>query len=398
MGGVRPDNKGAPVPTSEFRAPHKIVFGVGALESLGKEVRAISAPASNAGAHPTQEPPTRTLLVTGRRAMAAAGITARTLKILAAAGARAALFDEVEPEPDIATVDRCRMAARQHAAQVVIGLGGGSAIDVAKAAAALVHADEPTRDFHQGKPISTPGLPIIAIPSTAGTGSEMTSNSVLTDAARQWKASLRGESLVPAVALIDPEITLGASPFVTAASGMDALVQAVESYLSRHATPLTEAISLRAAEEMARALPAVVTRGNDIALRTHAAWGSAMAGMALASARLGIVHGIAHPVGVRFNVPHGLVCGVLLPAALAFNYEAAPEKYGVLRQLFGGDPIDYARRLLAECGLPARLTAYNLRADSFDAIAAEALASGSTKANPRTPTKEDICEMLRKIA
>jgi alcohol dehydrogenase class IV len=368
---------------SAFRTPGKILFGVGTLEALGKETRALGRQA---------------LLVTGRRAMAQAGTTGRCLAILAAAGVEAAAFDQVEPEPDVTTVDRCREAVRRHAADVVIGLGGGSAIDVAKVAAALAREDEPTRAFHQGRKITQRGLPIIAIPTSAGTGAEMTNNSVISDRDRQFKASIRDESIVPAVALIDPVVTLSSPPRVTAMSGIDALAQAVESYLSRFATPMTEAISLRAAEEMVRALPAVVTRGDDLELRTAAAWGSAMAGLALTNARLGVVHGIAHPVGVRFGVPHGLVCGVLLPAALEFNREAAPAKYATLARLFGGDPVAYAGGLLAACGLPTRLTDYGLDPAAFETIADEALPGGSTKANPRAVTKADIIAMLHQVA
>jgi len=365
--------------TSEFRTPGKIVFGVGTLKTLGEEARRLGA---------------RALLVTGRRAMAEAGVTPRCLSILAAAGVDTQLFDGVEPEPDITTVDRCRRAIREHGADLAIGLGGGSAMDVAKVAAGLARETEPTRAFHQGRKIEHRGLPNIAVPSTSGTGSEMTNNGVVSDRERQLKASIRDESLIPAVALVDPAVTVSSPPEVTAASGVDALVQAVESYLSRFATPMTEAISLRAAEEMVRALPAVVAHGNDLDLRTRAAWGSAMAGLGLSNARLGVIHGIAHPVGVRFNVPHGLVCGVLLPAALEFNRPAAPEKYAVLARLFGQDPAAYARRLLEACGLPARLTKYGLSADAFDAIADESLPSGSTKANPRAVTKADIVAML----
>jgi alcohol dehydrogenase class IV len=369
--------------TCEFRTPGKILFGIGALESLGKEARALGR---------------RALLVTGRRAMAQAGTTARCMAILAAAGVEAATFDEVEPEPDVTTVDRCREAVGRHGAEVVIGLGGGSAIDVAKAAAGLAREEDPTRAFHQGRKITRRGLPHIAIPSTSGTGSEMTNNSVLSDRQGNFKASIRDESLVPAVALVDPQVTVSSPPRVTATSGIDALVQAVESYLSRFATPMTESLSLRAAEEMARALPAVVSRGHDLDLRTAAAWGSAMAGLALTNARLGVVHGIAHPVGVRFNVPHGLACGVLMPAALEFNREAVPEKYAVLARLFGGDPAGYTRGLLTACGLATRLTEYGLDPAAFETIAAEALPSGSTKANPRPVTRDDVVAMLRKIA
>lgn len=370
------------MPPSEFRTPGKFLFGVGVLDALGTEARRLGA---------------RALLVTGRRAAAAAGLTARCTALLAAAGVETAVFDEVEPEPDITTVDRCRDALRRHGAEVVIGLGGGSVMDVAKAAAALAGEDEPTRAFHQGRPIARPGRPSLCVPMTSGTGSEMTNNSVLTDRERSFKASIRGESLVPAVALVDPVATLSSPPQVTAASGIDALVQAVESYLSRGATPLTEAISLRAAEEMARALPGVVHRGDDLGLRTAAAWGSAMAGLALTNARLGVVHGIASPVGGRFPVPHGVVCGVLLPAALEFNREAVPEKYAALARLFGDDPAAYARRLLAACGLPARLTAYGLDERQFDAIAEESVPAGSTKANPRAVTKDDVIHMLKQV-
>ena len=370
------------VATSEFRAPGKILFGVGALESLGAEARRLGG---------------RALLVTGRRAMAEAGVTRLSIAILKAAGLEADLFDQVESEPDVATVDRCRQAVRAHRADLVVGLGGGSALDVAKVAAGLANEDAPTRTFHAGRKIARRGLPLIAIPSTSGTGSEMTNNGVISDRDRRAKASIRDESLIPAVALVDPKVTVSAPPRVTATSGVDAFVQAVESYLSQFATPITEALSLRAAEELAAALPAVVSCGGDLALRTQAAWGSAMAGLALSNARLGVVHGIAHPVGVRFHVPHGLVCGVLLPAALEFNRPAAPEKFEVLARLLGDDPVAYARRLLAECGLPERLTEYRLDLAAFETIADEALPSGSTKANPRPVTKADIVAMLGAI-
>lgn len=368
---------------SEFRTPARFLLGVGALDVLGHEARRLGP---------------RALLVTGRRAMAEAGLTDRCLALLRAAGVEAALFDAVEPEPDVTTVDRCRDALRRHGADLVVGLGGGSAMDAAKAAAALAREDEPTRVFHRGRPIARAGLPNVAVPTTSGTGSEMTNNAVLSDHERRFKASIRDASLTPAVALVDPQATAACPPRVTAIAGVDALVQAVESYLSRHATPMTEAVSLRAAEELAAALPAVVHRGDDLALRTRAAWGSAMAGLGLTNARLGVVHGLAHPVGVRFGVPHGLVCGVLLPAALEFNRPASPEKFAALARLFGGDPAAYARDLLAACGLPERLTEYRLDPAQFDAIAQETLPSGSAQANPRPVTQADVLALLREVA
>lgn len=367
---------------SVFTAPERIVFGAGSVRSLGDEVRRLGR---------------RPLLVTGRRALARAGATGRILAILQAAGADAAVFAEVEPEPDLETVDRCRDALRRHGADLVIGLGGGSALDVAKVAAALAREDEPTRTFHRGRPPAATGLPILAVPTTSGTGSEMTNNGVLSDRAARYKASIRHAALLARVALVDPELALSCPPRVTAASGIDALVQAIESYFSVHATPLTEALSLRAVEELVAALPAVVEHGERPDLRTRAAWGSAMAGLALANARLGVVHGMAHPVGVRCEAPHGLVCGVLLPAALEFNRPAAPEKYRTLAALVGRDPAGYALELLGACGLPATLASYGLEPADFDAIAEETLASGSTKANPRPVTKADVFALLEKV-
>jgi alcohol dehydrogenase class IV len=371
------------VTIATFRTPDTFIFGAGALASLGEETARLGS---------------RAVLVTGRRAMAEAGITGRALARLKAAGVRATVFDEVEPEPDVTTVDRLREVLAEAGAEVAIGLGGGSAMDAAKVAAGLFHESEPARAFHQGTVVTEPGIPAVAVPSTAGTGSEMTNNGVISDRARGYKASIRHEWMVPAVALVDPEVTVPCPPAVTAASGVDAMVQAIESYLSRHGTPMTEAIALRAVEELARALPGVVTAGEDLALRTAAAWGSTMAGLALSNARLGVVHGMAHPVGVRYGVPHGVVCGVLLPPALAYNREAAPGKFEALRRLLGGDPVGYAQALLVACGLPLRLNEYGLDPKDFAAIAEETMESGSTKANPRTVTEADVVALLEEVA
>ena len=371
------------MPTSTFRAPDVFLFGAGALDELGEQTSRLGG---------------RAVLVTGRRAMAEAGITERALSSLKAAGVRATVFDEVEPEPDVTTVDRLREVLDRADAEVAIGLGGGSAIDAAKVAAGLFHEPDPTRAYHEAAEVSEPGIPCVAVPSTSGTGSEMTGNGVISDREKGRKASIRHPGMVPAVALVDPEVTVPCPPQVTAMSGVDAMVQAVESYLSRHATPMTEAISLRAAGELATALPGVVTRGDDPALRTAAAWGSAMAGLALSNARLGVVHGIAHPVGIRYAVPHGLVCGVLMPGALAFNREAAGEKFERLREVLGGDPVGYAQALLPATGLPMRLHEYGLDPADFPAIARESMASGSTKANPRRVTEADVVALLEQVA
>ncbi len=364
---------------STFRAPDRIVFGAGSLATIAEEAEALGSSA---------------LLVTGRRAMAEAGITPNLVRLAHQAGLPIEVFEEVEPEPSVETVDRCRAAIRAAGGDVVIGLGGGSALDAAKVAAGLAGEDAPTAEFLHGRDVERPGLPFIAVPTTSGTGSEMTDNGVVSDASTATKASIRDPSFIPRLALLDPELTAPCPPDVTAVCGIDALVQAIESYLSRNATPLTESVSLRALDELAAALPQVLERGDDLELRTRAAWGSAMAGLALSNARLGVIHGMAHPLGIRYRIPHGLVCGVLLPPALEYNREAAGRKYDVLQARLGDDPAAYARRLLEACGLPESLAEYEPDPEEYDAIAEETLTSGSTRANPRQVAAEHVHALL----
>jgi len=363
-----------------FRAPQRIVTGWGSFEELGQLAAALGR---------------RALLVTGRRAMKKAGITDRAVRLLRAAGLHVELFDQVESEPDVGTIDAARQAARVGRADVVIGLGGGSAMDAAKAVAGLAHETAATREFLQGRKVQADVLPLVCVPTTSGTGSEATINGVISDRERMVKTSIRDERLMPRVALVDPELTVTCPAEVTAAAGLDALSQAIESYVSVHATALTEALSVRAAEELAASVEQAVKTPADRVARTRAAWGSLMAGMALSNARLGMIHGIVHPLGVRYGIPHGLACGVLLPVALEFNRETLGGKWSMLTRIFGGDPVEQCRQLLRRVGLPENLRGYNVRPEHFGTIADESLPSGSLKANPRKVSRQDIIEVLR---
>ena len=365
-----------------FRTPEKIVTGWGALAELGRLAAALGQKA---------------LLVTGRSAMKKAGITDRAVSLLKAAGLGVELFDEVEPEPEVATVDAARGLACRAGAEVVIGLGGGSAMDAAKVVAGLANETAATQEFHAGCKIQSAGLPLVCVPTTSGTGSEATINGVLSDRRRLTKTSIRDERLMPRVALVDAELTVPCPASVTAAAGLDALSQAIESYVSLHATPLTEALCVRAVAELAASVEQAAKNPTDRTARTRAACGSLMAGMALNNARLGVIHGIVHPLGVRYEIPHGLACGVFLPAALEFNREAMSEKYAVLQRIFGCDPVEFTRELLRRVGLPDNLKSYRVRPEDFEIIADESLPSGSLKANPRKVSKQDIVDMLRRL-
>ncbi len=363
-----------------FATAERIVTGWGCVEQLGEL----------ASGH------RRALLVTGRSALRSAGTTDRLAGLLESSGAGVCVFDQAEPEPSVATVDRGRERLREEGCDLVVAAGGGSAVDVGKAIAGLAGEAEATGAYFTGRPSGRGAVAWIGVPTTSGTGAEVTNNSVLTDPAQGLKQSIRPLPM-PAAAIVDPELTVSCPPEVTASSGMDALVQAIESYLSRHATPLTDALAVQAVRLIRANLPTASRDGRDRAAREAMAYGSLLAGMALSNARLGAVHGMAHPIGYRCHIAHGVVCAALLPAVLRFNREAAGRKYEVLADIFGGDPADASAELLRALGLPDRLGPLGLSAGEFEAIAAESMPSGSLKANPRKVTEADVEALLRQV-
>jgi len=366
-----------------FRTAERVITGAGCFEQLGELAAGLGK---------------RALIVTGKHAMRAAGVTGRACGLLEAAGVEARLFEEIAGEPTSDEADAGRALCREEHCDLVIGLGGGSAMDAAKAIAALANAEAPTAEYIEGRNADADvALPCIEIPTTSGTGTEVTPNAVLTVSGKPIKKSIRGVGLLPRVALVDPELTVTCPPDVTAASGMDALTQAIESYVSIKATPLTEALSLQAARLLLESLPAAVEKGDDIAAREACSYGSTMAGMALANARLGVVHGIAHPLGVRYHIPHGLCCGVLLPASIRLNREAAAAKYAMLSHVSGGDIENVVERMLDQFGIPRTLAEYDIGESDFTAIAAESMPSGSLKANPKKVTEDDVIGILKQV-
>ena len=367
-----------------FRTVETLVTGVGCFEQLGELAAGLGR---------------RALIVTGRNAMRKAGVTDRACELLAAAGVEARLFEEIAGEPTTAEVDAGRALCREEQCDLVIGLGGGSAMDAAKAVAVLMHAHAPTAEYVEGRSADAETtLPCIEIPTTSGTGTEVTPNAVISLSDKPLKSSIRGQGLLPAVALVDPELTVTCPPDVTAASGMDALTQAVESYVSIHATPITDAVSFQAARLLLASLPAAVENGGDLAAREACSYGSVLAGMAFANARLGVVHGIAHPLGVRYHIPHGLCCGVLLPASIRLNREAARDKYAMLSHVAGGEIEEVVNQMLDRFGIGRTFAAHNIPESDFAVIAAESMPSGSLKANPKTVTEDDVIRILREVA
>ncbi|NLI75251.1 MAG: iron-containing alcohol dehydrogenase [Candidatus Riflebacteria bacterium] len=320
---------------------------------------------------------------------------------------------QVAGEPTIRQIQAAVQRARHGNVAVVTAVGGGSVIDAAKAVAALLRNEGPVEDYLEvigrGRPLANPGLPVVAVPTTAGTGSEVTRNAVLSAPEQKIKVSLRHPTLLPWTAIVDPELTYDLPPELTAATGLDALTQLLEPFLSLRANPLTDAVCREGLPRAARALPAAVRNGRDALARRDMALASLMGGLALANAGLGAVHGLAAPIGGRFPAPHGAVCARLLPEVLAVNLRALRERgsdpglsdrFAEAGRLLTGragatadEAVTWVRDLVEQLK-PHPLSRYGVTPADFPGLVEKARASSSMQANPVSLTTDEMQEIL----
>ena len=374
--------------SNAFRLPGVTHFGWGAVERVGEEAAALGR---------------RALLVTGRSAMRRAGFSDRVRGLLAEHRVGAVVFDQVEPDPSSATVDRGAEVARDERCDLVVGLGGGSPMDAARAIAAMAVLDGSIRDYLEGKAIDRPGLPLINIATTSGTASEMTPVSVILHEGRQLKMGIRSPHWFARVAITDPELTLTMPPEVTAATGLDALTHAVESCLSTGATEPSEALALRAVALIGRSLRAAAADGGDRPAREAMAIASMTAGMAFANSGLGLVHGLVHPIGARFGLSHGAACGRLLPGVMEYNLPAAETALARVGAALVGkseagaeEAITAVEALLSDLGVPSGIGDLPIGEEQLGALARDTLVSGAVKTNPRPVSEQDALAVLRR--
>ena len=312
------------------------------------------------------------------------------------------IFTEVPHDPSLATVNAIIARIRETGAAVVIAVGGGSVIDAAKAAAAVAPFGPAVEPFFHGKQaLSKPGLPLVALPTTAGSGAEVTLNAVLTDADRRVKKSLRSLYMAPKAALVDVELTMSQPREQTAWSGLDAFTQALESYLSRKTHSVSRILAIQAMKQLLRFLPAAVNDGADREARTAVAEGSLLSGMAFSQSGLGAVHGLAHPLGVALNLPHGYTCAVLLPHILALNAPVCSTEFQELALAFGlpdGAAVQSVVQMLCrDLDVPPDFRAHGLSERHFPEILANCR-SNSMQANPRELTDTEILSLLRQLS
>ena len=377
----------------EFATATRIVFGAGKLGELG-------ALAGGLGE--------RVLLVTGKGAWRAI----RASELLEAAGFSVTVF-AISGEPTIALVEQGMSMARSAGCEFVISMGGGSVIDAGKAIAAMLTNEGELLDYLEvigrGRALTKPSAPFIAIPTTAGTGSEVTRNAVLASPEQRVKVSLRSPKMLPTLALIDPELTYDLPPAITASTGLDALTQLIEPFTCNRANPMTDAVCRDGIARVARSLRVAFREGHDAAAREDMAVASLVGGMALANAGLGAAHGFAAPIGGMFPGPHGAVCAALLPQVMAANLRALRarlpgsetlRRYDEVAQLATGnasakadDGVRWVTELVRDLRIPG-LSAYGISNQDIGELVAKAAQASSMKANPIELTTQELGDVV----
>jgi alcohol dehydrogenase class IV len=379
----------------EFATATRIIFGLG-------EIGRIGALASEYGG--------KALLIAGKNLSRAKRLIAyledRSVQVI---------IYQIEGEPTVQEVKEGADFARQNQAELVIGMGGGSVLDAGKAISALATNNGDIYEYLEiigkGSSLKLSPLPYIAIPTTAGTGSEVTRNAVLGSPEQGLKVSMRSAMMIPRVALVDPELTFSVPTMITASTGLDALTQLIEPFVSAHSNPLTDAICRQGIGFVSRSLRIAAQDGGNAVARQEMALASLFGGLALANAKLGAVHGFAGVLGGKYSAPHGAICARLLPEVMRVNVRALTErdpenvaivKYRELAQIVTGDPgasimdgIDWVENLCADLGSKG-LSSFGIKPAHFGDLIPKAQNASSMKGNPIRLTEQELGEILKR--
>lgn len=370
-----------------FRIPGTLWIAPGAAARLPDEVRRLGG---------------RRVLVVTEGGLTATPIPERIMDLVREAGAEASLYDQVKPEPTLEHLEQCLEVLRTGEYDLVVVVGGGSPIDVGKAAAAIASGPAPRECLGIDR-IPARSLPCIALPTTAGTGAEVTANAIFTDTDRQLKVAMVSPHIIPSVAIVDAELTLSCPPSITAATGMDALVHAIESYTAGKATPVTDLYAAEGIRRIAGSLRTAVHRGSALTARAEMALGSCLAGISLANAGVGAVHALAYPLGGRYGIPHGVANSLLLPHVMAYNVLADLPRFSQVANWLGEPTdglgmraaalgvVDALRRLAEDIGIPPRMSAFGVTADAIPGMAQQAHENRRLMDNnPRRLTQHEV--------
>lgn len=379
----------------DFYLPTKLVFGVGAVKNkLADELKNFDS---------------STVLLITDKGVISAGLLNGIEETLKSQGIEYSIFDEVEPNPSTDTCVKAHKMATDIEADTLIAVGGGSSMDVAKATGILMNNGGILDNYEGVNKFSNPTPPMLFIPTTAGTGSEVTPFAVITIKKRNYKMTIVSSYCLPKVTLLDPTLISTLPAHVAAACGMDALTHAIESYLSLASSPATEAMAEKAINLIGKNLRCFVANRGNIEAASAMIVASNLAGIAFGISRLGNVHAMGHPLSGFFNVPHGVANSILLPHVMKFNKLADNGKYRIIAELLGEDvhgltdyeaaeiAVSAVQKLSDDVGIPKTLKDFNVKPELIPQMAEDAMASGNIKVNPRTTTFDDVVKLYEAI-
>lgn len=376
--------------TFTFSVPQDVIVGSGSAEKLGEAAKKLGG--------------THALIISGPH-LTKMGHVKHCADLLASAGIASDAFTETEGNPSTETVAKAAELYKSCGADFLVAFGGGSPMDVAKAVAVVAKFGGKITDYEGADTVPGEPIPLIALPTTAGTGSEVTAAAVITDHARNYKLTVFDAKLIPKAAILDPDFLTTAPAGIAAACGIDAMVHAIEAYISRAASPFSDAMAEKALALIGKNLRRYVANRTDLEAASGMLTGSLFAGIAFSWARLGDVHAMSHPVSAYFNVPHGVANAILLPTVMEFNALADAGKYKNIYDYIALHPaseyfepqdlVELLKELNHDLGIPACLADVGVKADKFDVMADDAMKSGNIAVNPRTTTKKDILALYQ---
>jgi alcohol dehydrogenase len=379
---------------ASFNTVMRIVHSEGCIQALPEEIRRLGIGGTK-------------VLIVSDAGVAGAGILDRASALLSHAGYSSRTFSEIRSDPPIEDALASAEFAKDYGPDLVLGIGGGSSLDVAKLTSAMLTNSGPLERYVGMELIEKPGAPLILMPTTAGTGSEVTSIAILSDRVNEIKRGIVSRHMFARSVLLDPETTLDLPPQITAMTGMDALVHAIESFTGRRATPFTDALNIAAIRIIGSNLRKVYLNGRDREARKNMLLASCMAGMAFSNTQNALDHALALALGGRFHLPHGLLTAFICPWVMSFNIEAAPEKFAAIAIALGENPkgkstdeaarlsIKAVQSLLADLNISSRLRDYNVPPEAFPAIAKATVgAARLISNNPRDVAEQDVIALL----
>ena len=372
-----------------FTVPQNIVFGKGSLRKLPSLLA---------------DRKLKKVLLVSDPFLKQSGLADKVAGLLREAGIDSECFSEVEPNPSTQTVDKAAEYYKAVGAEGIVVIGGGSPMDVAKAVGVLVTYGGKITEYEGGGKVPGKIVPLIAIPTTAGTGSEVTAFSVITDTSRNYKLTVFSYNIIPEYAILDPELLTTVPAGLAASCGIDALIHAVEAYTSTAANTFSDAMAEKAMELIGRSIRRFVANRKDIDAASDMMLGSTYAGIAFAWARLGDCHAMSHPVSAFWHVAHGVSNAILMPVVLEYNALADEGRYETIYDYIARNPsdpdsfvpemlVEEFRDLCSSLGIPSRLSDVGVTDEHFDAMADDAMKSGNIAVNPRQTTKKDIIAM-----